>query len=103
MFKIKFKRRLKIKSMSQPDLVWRWLIAIFLILVVSALAGGYYFYQKFESLEVISQRRLQGQNVEPARLDLKALAEVRARLDAKALRDEIIKNSTSTIILDPSL
>lgn len=102
MFKIKFRRRSRIKPTFNPARVWRRLVSAFLLLAASALAGGYFLYRQLAIIEIVSQRRFQNQSVEPLQLDLKALAEIRGRLEAKALRTEVLKLNLPTAT-DPSL
>ena len=101
MLKIKF-RRPSVKLTFRPHRVWRWLISVFLLLAAGALAGGYYLYRQLETIELISQRRLESNPVEPLRLDLKTLARVRERLDVKAARTEALKLNPPAVA-DPSL
>ncbi|MEK7208833.1 MAG: hypothetical protein AAB677_01080 [Patescibacteria group bacterium] len=102
MFKIKFWRSPEIKTVFHPHRVWRWLMAAFLISVFGIFVGGYFLYRQLTNLELISQRRLRDELVEPTRLDLKTLSLINEQLNQKTARAAALKSKPSTIA-DPAL
>lgn len=98
MFKFKIKsRRRKIKPTTNPGLVWRWFVGVFLILTAAVLGGGYWLYRQLAEIEEFSQRRLAERSMVPLQLNLEALDKVLTRLEAKARRAEEIKSAPLTL------
>jgi len=107
MFKIKFHPSTtagwaKIKPVFHPVRVWRWLMGVFLFLVLITFVGSYFSYKQIANLEISSQHRLGQEVVPPNRLDTKTLARVLASLESKATRTETVKLNPP-LIANPAL
>ncbi len=106
MLRIKLHHRpitLPTKQGMRPNRAWQRLIGFFLILTAIILAGGYLAYRELNSLEAISQRRLQDPTTESLHFNEPAILAVIKSLEKRALRTEELKISTSTMMTNPSL